>query len=124
MKKYTALLIAILSVTSFYQAMAQKEEQKIVNFENISLYRKNDVNHPLVCGEGKDFPEGAEYLVYLNDDKKVMHIVFPDKDDAPKDFSEDFQIKGFSQYVKKLNNYKIKTVESKYKYFVVAEIKN
>ena len=76
--------------------------------------------HPLVCGDGRDFPDGCELIFNNPDSEKMIHAVFPEKQTAPSEMEHRFILTGYYQGIQNHEKYTLKKPDSGYEYFVVT----
>lgn len=77
--------------------------------------------HPLVCGEGRDFPDGHEMLFRNNETGVTIHAVFPAGVKPPEKLDGTFTLRGEFQTIKKWDSYGAKKPRASYQYFVVTD---
>jgi len=122
MNQFASILVMlILPLISIVKA--DPDKPKTIKIENVTLYKEGLIAYPLVCGEGRDYPNGSEYLVTNHLNKEVIHIVFPHGQKADKKLGDAFTIQGYKQAIKKAQNYQSKRVPRDYQYFVVTSLK-
>ena len=85
----------------------------------VDMYSKDyHTQHPLVCGEGRDFPKGRE-MVFNNPESGVtIHAVFPEEKNAPVNLNGVFVLHGHFQRIQNKDSYKFKKTIKDYQYFV------
>ncbi|MDT8389709.1 MAG: hypothetical protein RRC34_04270 [Lentisphaeria bacterium] len=76
--------------------------------------------HPLVCGKGRDYPEGREMLFRSKTLGTTVHAVFPPGVKPPKKLDGVFTLRGDYQMIKKWDSYGAKKPQGTYTYFVVT----
>jgi len=77
------------------------------------------MSHPLVCIKGGDYSDGSEMiLVKQLKPLQMVHVVFPNKTNAPKIFKKQIILHGYFQEIKNKKIYTRKKVYN-HKYFVV-----
>ena len=82
--------------------------------------RTSTTQHPLVCGEGKDFPEGSEFAFRNPQSREFVHAVFPGHIERPETFDGQFILRGDYQSIQNRKTYTIKQPPEGYRYFVVS----
>ncbi len=100
------------------------EKEDIITLGNlvyVDIYARDyTTQHPLMCGEGKDFPAGKELFFRHLESGESVHAVFPEGITPPKDLDGEFVFHGHFQNIQKLDRYKFKAPERDYRYFVVS----
>jgi hypothetical protein len=79
--------------------------------------------HPLVCGEGRDFPVGREFAFRHAQSREFVHAVVPESVEPPKTFNGKFVLHGRYQGIQNRNIYTLKRPPADYQYFVVTSWK-
>ena len=93
----------------------------IGNLSHIDIYSSTyTTQHPLVCGEGKDYPNGCELFFTDGETRKTIHAVFSDTHSAPTDFEKHLILTGYNKGIQNRDNYTLKIPSSDYQYFVVT----
>jgi hypothetical protein len=78
------------------------------------------IQHPLVCGAGRDFPAGHEITFENPQSGEFVHAVFPEGVVYPKTLDGKFVLHGKYQGIQNRKIYTLKKVAEDYKYFVVS----
>jgi hypothetical protein len=95
------------------------------NLVYVDMFSKDYHNqHPLVCGEGKDFPQGREMIFKNPESGATIHAVFPNGETAPVKLKGSFVLLGYFQGIQYKDSYKLKKTRSDYRYFVVSSWEN
>jgi len=79
-----------------------------------------DTQHPLVCGVGRDFPNGKEMAFKQSESEESVHAVFPADVTPPKELDGKFVLHGCFQGIQNRGVYKLKKPTEDYRYFVVS----
>ena len=78
------------------------------------------IEHPLVCGTGRDFPDGRESVFTDPESRNFTHAVFPAGVTPPETFDGSFVLHGRYQGIQNWQNYTVKKPPEDYQYFVVS----
>lgn len=76
--------------------------------------------HPLVCGPGRDFPDGREMVFRQTGSDYFIHAVFPEEMCAPEEPSGSIVLQGHFQRIQNRTLYTQKIPPEDYSYFVVS----
>jgi len=115
----------LLLFTSFlFSFLLRAEEANNVEvLTHLSLFKDSKhYSHPLVCGDGRDFLKGVEFI-YSDSKQNIIHIVFPAAIELPNKYAIKIYLKGYHQGIQKIDSYNIKSIPKDYKYFVVTSWK-
>lgn len=101
-----------------------QEKSCLTTLDNLiytDMFSRNyDTQHPLVCGAGRDFPNGKEIAFKQVKVKGAVHAVFPAVLIPPKEFNGKFTLYGYFQRIQNRDIYKFKKIKEDYLYFVVS----
>ncbi len=75
--------------------------------------------HPLVCGEGGDYPNGRELVFRVDSSTHPIHVVFPETDNSPQSLDGRFVLYGYYQTIQNWGRFVHLKPHVDYKYFVV-----
>ncbi len=76
--------------------------------------------HPLVCGAGRDFPDGRELVFRDPGSGRFIHAVFPAGVVVPGTHDGGFALHGQYQGIRNWDCYTLKKPDKDYRYFVVS----
>ena len=82
-----------------------------------------DMQHPLVCGVGRDIPDGHELTFRNPETRESVHAVFPHGVTPPKSLDGKFTLHGHFQTIQKRNSYTLKQPLEDYRYYLVTSWK-
>ncbi|MBC7981318.1 MAG: hypothetical protein H7Y36_12215 [Armatimonadetes bacterium] len=77
------------------------------------------ISHPLVCGVGRDFPDGHELIFRSLESGELVHSVLPEHE-PPKTLDGKFFLNGHYQTIQNRKSYSIKQPPEDYRYFVAS----
>jgi hypothetical protein len=100
----------------------ERQAGALITLENLVFVDASsaDTEHPLVCGTGRDFPDGRELAFRDSESGKSVHAVFPEAATAPDNLNGSFVLHGHFQGIQKRDSYQFKKPEEDYRYFVVS----
>lgn len=78
------------------------------------------IQHPLVCGDGRDFPTGRELTFKHPLSLEPVHAVFPEGVTPPENLASKLVLRGHYQPIQNKNVYTRKRPSEDYQYFVVS----
>jgi hypothetical protein len=78
------------------------------------------LSHPLVCGAGRDFPQGREYAFRNSPTGAFIHVVFPEGITPSQVRDGKFVLHGQYQTIQNRKSYTFKQPSDGYQYFVVS----
>lgn len=109
-------------------ADAKYEGKSIITLENLEHVEAHVARfaHPLVCGEGGDYPDGRELVFRVDPSTSPVHAVFPDEENSPESLDGRFHLYGYYQNIQNLDRFVHLNPGKGYQYFVVTswEIEN
>ena len=124
---FTSLSVLILLGCSDKSKFAKSEDSEqgsttLRNLVYVDMFSPNYPNqHPLVCKNGGDFPQGSELAFKNTESNKMIHAVFSKEIPSPKRFDNDFTLHGYYQCIQNKNQFnEMKTPKRGYQYFVVS----
>ncbi len=77
------------------------------------------ISHPLVCGVGRDFPDGLELIFRSLESGELVHTVFPE-DEPTKNLDGKVLLSGHYQTIQNRKSYTLKQPPEDYRYFVAS----
>lgn len=104
---------------------AKYEDKSIITLENLEHVeaRAAGFAHPLVCGEGGDYPHGRELVFGVDQTSTPIHAVFPDAENSPGSLDGKFRLCGFYQNIQNFDRFVHLHPGEDYQYFVVTSWK-
>ena len=107
-------------------ADAKYENKSIITLDNLEHVESWVARfaHPLVCGEGGDYPHGRELVFRVDRTSPPIHAVFPDAEKTPESLDGKFRLYGFYQNIQNFDRFIHLHPGEDYQYFVVSSWKN
>ncbi len=100
-----------------------KDVTTLQNLEYIDALSAG-ITHPLVCGDGRDYPNGRELVFRVDPSTPPIHAVFPDGEDSPESLDGRFRLYGYYQHIQNWDRFTVKRPSKDYQYFVVTSWKH
>jgi len=125
----TICLLALLSASGWSQAGSPTPTgtSSVENRASVALGNlvpidaaSSNTQHPLVCGVGRDFPNGRELAFQNPQSREFVHAVFPEGVKPPEDLGGKFVLNGRYQGIQNRESYTLKQPPRDYRYFVAA----
>lgn len=116
------LIIACTSEKRLSTNDAVAQDNTLIIIQNLEFFdaSSHGVQHPLICGEKSNYPNGRELTFSSGGSVEMIHAVFPENINSPKILDGEFELEGRFMPLQQARDGELtKRVNEDYQYFLV-----